>query len=75
MADLPPAVAAYLDRQQRLTRTVRAARAAHALHAKDPDAGRKAGEAAASKFPGRKSAWAKAMALKCWRGVPLEAWR
>lgn len=73
-AELPPGVADYLDRQRRLSRTIRAVKAAHALHAKNPDAARKAGEAAARRFPGGKAAWARAMALKRWRGVPLELW-
>ena len=73
-AALPPAVADYLDRQRRLARTIRAVKAAHALHAKNPDAARKAGEAAAQKFPGGRAAWGRALAYRRWHGVPLEAW-
>jgi hypothetical protein len=75
MSDLPPAVADYLDRQRRLARTIRAVKAAHALHALRPDVAHRAGEAAASRFPGGRTQWARAMALRRWHGVPLDLWR
>ena len=72
---LPPAVREHLERNRRIRRKIRATQAAHALHQKDPEAARRAGEAAADAFPGGRKAWARALAYKRWYGVPLKAWR